>query len=169
MSGNNISKYPQIPKQFIDAFAKLILLSQKSNRYGDLPISACLCDDTGKIVSIARNQIEELSDATKHAEIVAIANCCQILKTSHLSELTLLCTLEPCIMCAGAILNGKIKRVIFGAYDLKFGAGFSVWDLLRDPLSPHHPEVYGGYKEKECSKMLEDFFKDIRFKKTKLD
>ncbi|MDR0951042.1 MAG: nucleoside deaminase [Candidatus Ancillula sp.] len=129
----------------------------------DIPIAALIYNpQTDLIIAGAVNQKEIEIDPTEHAEIIAIRKASKINKSSNLTGLTLITTLEPCQMCAGAILNSKISKVIFGAWDEKFGAAGSVWDLLRDPLSPSHPEVIGGVLAEDSKQILQDFFKKIR-------
>ncbi|MDR1861867.1 MAG: nucleoside deaminase [Candidatus Ancillula sp.] len=126
---------------------------------GVIPVGALVVDTTGTVVALARNR-DNLP--TEHAEILAINDACAKLKLNKLRGFTLYTTLEPCIMCSGAILNSQISRVVFGAWDSKFGAAGSVWDILRDPASPHHPETLGGVLEDECSTLLTRFFFALR-------
>jgi tRNA(adenine34) deaminase len=124
-----------------------------------VPVGVVVVDDRGVVVVCAHNSS---SSPTHHAEILAIEQACHRLNLTKLTGFTLVTTLEPCIMCAGAILNAQIDQVVFAAWDDKFGASGSVWDLLRDPRSPHHPQVYSGVLSDESSKLLTNFFCELR-------
>jgi tRNA(adenine34) deaminase len=108
------------------------------------------------------NLREQDNDPTAHAEIVAIRNAASKIGNYRLDELTMVVTLEPCGMCAGAIAQSRIKRLIFGSFDEKYGAVGSVWDLLRDARAIYKPEVLSGVLEKECGELLTDFFSTKR-------
>ena len=126
----------------------------------DVPVGAVVIDASGALIARAHNQREATGDPTAHAEIVAIRNAASRLQNSRLDGCTLIVTLEPCAMCAGAIAQSRISRVIFGAWDEKAGAVGSVWDVLRDPRSIFKVEVTAGILEKECAALLKDFFSD---------
>jgi tRNA(adenine34) deaminase len=128
----------------------------------DVPVAAIVLDTSGVAVATTTNVKERALDPTGHAEAVAIREAAQKLQTTSLQGCTLITTLEPCIMCAGAILLAHIDTVVFGAWDEKFGASGSVWDLLRDPRAPHHPQVFGGLLADECSLPPRGFFRSIR-------
>lgn len=125
---------------------------------GDVPVAAILLDAAGNRLATGRNERELSHDPTAHAEIVAIRRAAQRLGRWHLEDTTLVVTLEPCAMCAGAILQARIPRVVFGAWDEKAGAVGSVNDLLRDRRLPHRVEVVAGMLEAECAGLLVDFF-----------
>lgn len=125
---------------------------------GDVPVAALVLDDAGVLIGAGRNERELTGDPTAHAEIVAIRAAARALGSWHLEHTTLVVTLEPCTMCAGAILQSRIPRVIFGAWDDKAGAAGSVLDVLRDRGLPHRVEVIAGVREAECAAMLRDFF-----------
>ena len=133
-------------------------LAKKAANKGDVPVGALVVDDTGTIIGIGANLREQDNDPTAHAEIVAIRNAAKKQGNYRLDDLTLVVTLEPCGMCAGAIAQSRIKRLVFGSFDEKYGAVGSVWDLLRDPRAIYKPEVLSGVLEKECGELLRDFF-----------
>ena len=125
---------------------------------GDVPVGALVVDDSGSILGMGANLREQDNDPTAHAEIVAIRNAASKIGNYRLDDLTMVVTLEPCGMCAGAIAQSRIKRLVFGSFDEKYGAVGSVWDLLRDPRAIYKPEVLSGVMEKECGDLLSDFF-----------
>jgi tRNA(adenine34) deaminase len=127
---------------------------------GDVPVAAMVLDEGGAIVSVACNTKERDHDPTAHAEIIALRLAGHALETANLTGHTLVVTLEPCVMCAGAIAQARISRLVFGAWDPKAGAAGSVHDLVRDRTLPHRVhEVVGGVLEQECQKLLTDFFR----------
>lgn len=125
---------------------------------GDVPIGAVVLDPSGNVVAVGRNERETLHDPTGHAEIVALRRAGAALGTWNLTGCTLAVTLEPCTMCAGAIVLARIARLVFGAWDPKAGAVGSLWDVVRDRRLNHRPEVVGGVREHECGALLADFF-----------
>jgi tRNA(adenine34) deaminase len=135
-----------------------ILLAKETAIKGDVPVGALVVDDSGHIVGQGANLREQENDPTAHAEIVAIRNAAKKIGNYRLDELTMVVTLEPCGMCAGAIAQSRIKRLVFGSFDEKYGAVGSVWDLLRDSRAIYKPEVLSGVLENECSQLLSDFF-----------
>jgi tRNA(adenine34) deaminase len=128
----------------------------------DVPVGALLIDPSGTVIAAGRNEREKLQDPTAHAEIVAIRAAAEARGDWHLPDLTLVVTLEPCVMCAGAILNARIPRVVFGAWDDKAGAVGSVNDLLRDRRLNHRVEVTAGVEADACAALLLDFFQARR-------
>jgi tRNA(adenine34) deaminase len=128
----------------------------------DVPIGAVIIDSHGSVIASAANNREALSDPTGHAEIVAIREAAQKLGDWRLTGCTLVVTLEPCVMCAGAIQAARIPKVIFGAYDPAVGAAGSRYDLLRDEKLGQQTEVIGGVLQEECAELIERFFKDKR-------
>ena len=139
-----------------------ISLAYEVKTSGDVPVGALVVSETGEILSTGKNEREKDNDPTAHAETVAIRKASEKIGNWRLDDLTLVVTLEPCAMCAGAILQSRIKRLVFGAFDSKCGAVGSVWDLLRDPRAMHKPEVISGVLEDECGQLLKDFFIDKR-------
>ena len=135
-----------------------ILLAKEAAIKGDVPVGALVIDDDGNILGMGANLREQDNDPTAHAEIVAIRNAASEIGNYRLDDLTMVVTLEPCGMCAGAIVQSRIKRLVFGLFDEKYGAVGSVWDLLRDTRAIYKPEVLSGVLEKECSELLVDFF-----------
>ena len=134
-----------------------IALAQASLASNDVPVGALVIDSSGKIIASGTNEREAKSDPTAHAEIVALRKAAT--NGWRLDNHTLVVTLEPCAMCAGAIAQARISKVIFGAWDEKAGAAGSVWDVLRDPRAIHRVEVESGVLEKECAALLSDFFR----------
>ena len=135
-----------------------ILLAKEAATKGDVPVGALVVDDAGTIVGMGANLREQDNDPTAHAEIVAIRNAAKKLGNYRLDDLTMVVTLEPCGMCAGAIAQSRIKRLVFGSFDEKYGAVGSVWDLLRDTRAIYKPEVISGVLEDECAQLLSEFF-----------
>ncbi|MCU1506274.1 MAG: tRNA(adenine34) deaminase [Microbacteriaceae bacterium] len=129
---------------------------------GDVPVAAFVLDAAGNRIGSGRNAREKSNDPTAHAEILAIREAAESLGDWHLEHTTLVVTLEPCIMCAGAILNSRIPRVVFGAWDEKAGAVGSVYDLLRDRRLPHRVEVFAGVQADACATLLREFFEAKR-------
>jgi tRNA(adenine34) deaminase len=127
---------------------------------GDVPVGALIVNQDGVIIGKGLNEKEAHNDPTAHAEIVAIRNATSRLQKSRLDGCTIVVTLEPCAMCAGAIAQSRISHLVFGAWDEKAGAVGSVWDVLRDPRSIFKVEVTAGVLEKECAILLKDFFSD---------
>ena len=127
---------------------------------GDVPVGAIVINSEGVVVGKGFNEREAGNDPTAHAEIVAIRSAASRLQKSRLDGCTLIVTLEPCAMCAGAIAQSRISKVVFGAWDEKAGAVGSVWDVLRDPRSIFKVEVAAGVLESECAELLTEFFKD---------
>ena len=137
-----------------------LAIAQRAFSTGDVPVGAIVVNADGIVVGSGFNEREANNDPTAHAEVVAIRNAAQFLKSSRLDGCTLVVTLEPCAMCAGAIAQSRISKVVFGAWDEKAGAVGSVWDVLRDPRSIFKVEVQAGVLEQECAELLTDFFKD---------
>ena len=129
---------------------------------GDVPVGAVLVDPDGTVVAVGKNERELLGDPTAHAEIVAIRAASNLVAGWRLSDLTLVVTLEPCAMCAGAIQASRIGRVVFGAWDERVGAAGSRYDLLRDARLGSAIEVISGVLETECSEVLKQFFEERR-------
>ena len=129
---------------------------------GDVPVGAIVVNDAGEILGTGQNLREQNNDPTAHAEIAALRNASEKLGSWRLDDLTLVVTLEPCAMCAGAILQSRIKRLVFAAWDEKAGAVGSVMDVIRDPRALTKVEVITGIMEKECSDVLTDFFNTKR-------
>ena len=126
--------------------------------HDDVPVGAVLLDPSGATVAAAGNERELAQDPTAHAELLALRRAAETLGSWRLTDHTLVVTLEPCTMCAGALVLARVSRLIFGAYDAKAGAVASLWDVVRDPRLNHRVEVSGGVLEAECGALLRDFF-----------
>ena len=129
---------------------------------GDVPVGAVVLDRAGAVVAIGHNERERVHDPTAHAELLALRRAGAAVGSWQLTGCTLAVTLEPCVMCAGALVLARVDRLVFGAWDPKSGAAGSVWDLVRDRRHNHRPEVIGGVLEAECSALLQEFFLDRR-------
>jgi tRNA(adenine34) deaminase len=129
---------------------------------GDVPIGAVVLDPGGAVIGRGRNVREADADPTGHAEIVALREAAQAVGEWRLSGCTLVVTLEPCTMCAGALVLSRVDRLVFGAYDEKAGAVGSLWDVVRDRRLNHRPEVVSGVLADESSALLDDFFRAHR-------
>ena len=129
---------------------------------GDVPVGAVIVDAAGEIVARGRNEKELLGDPTAHAEIVAIREATSLLGDWRLEGMTLVVTLEPCVMCAGAIQAARISRVVFGAWDEKVGASGSLYDLVRDKRLGTEVEVIPDVLGDEAGSMLKEFFSQKR-------
>ncbi len=139
---------------------RAISLARAAGERGEIPVGAVI-EKNGEIIAEGSNRREELKSSLAHAEIEAINAACERLGDWRLSGCTLYVTLEPCPMCAGAIINSRIDRVVFGAYDLRWGSLESVVDLSHLPYDSV-PEVYGGICEDECAALMSDFFDKLR-------
>lgn len=149
--------------EYIEAMAKAIELARVAkSTSGDVPVAAIILNNKGEVISTGVNQRELQNNPIAHAEIVAIQKAANALGDWRLDGCTLIVTLEPCAMCAGAIAQARIPRLVFGAWDPKAGAVGSQWDLLRDPRQLHKLEVISGILEKECSDLLGQFFNELR-------
>jgi tRNA(adenine34) deaminase len=124
---------------------------------GDVPIGAVVLDAAGSVIGSGHNVRERDGDPTGHAELVAVRRAAEAVGEWRLSGCTLVVTLEPCTMCAGAIVLARLDRLVFGAFDPKAGAVGSLWDVVRDRRLNHRPEVVGGVLAEECSALLDDF------------
>ena len=134
--------------------------AKKAYDKAEVPIGAVLVDDNGEVVATGHNMRETWHDATAHAELIAIQEACRKLQRWRLSGLTLYVTIEPCPMCAWAVLQAGIKTVYFGSYNLQYGAMGSVLDLPK--LAHSKVKIYGGIQEEICDRIIADFFKKIR-------
>ena len=139
--------------------------AQKAYNKLEIPVGAVIVKD-GKIISKAHNIKEEKQDTTKHAEIIAIQKASKKLETWRLNDCEMYVTLEPCSMCAGAIIQSRIKKVYIGTMDPKTGACGSVLNLFEDYKFNHKVEYETGIMQKECEKILKDFFKELRNQKS---
>jgi tRNA(adenine34) deaminase len=126
--------------------------------HGDVPVGAVVIDQAGTVLASAGNEREIRHDPTAHAELLALREASRQLRSWRLTGLTLVVTLEPCTMCAGALVLARIARLVFGAFDPKAGAVSSLFDVVRDPRLNHRVDIRGGVLEAECGALLKDFF-----------
>lgn len=133
--------------------------AQRAPATGDVPVGAVLLDARGDVLARARNAREATGDPTAHAEILAVRAAAERLGTWRLTGCTLVVTLEPCTMCAGATVLARLDRLVYGAVDEKAGAAGSLWDTVRDRRLNHRPEVIHGVLAPECGRLLTDFFR----------
>lgn len=136
---------------------KAILEAKNALMHDDVPIGAVIVKN-GAIIGRGHNQVEQLQDPTAHAEILAITSACNTLGTDRLDNCTLYVTVEPCVMCTGAIILSKIDMVVFGAFEPKTGACGSVYHIPGEGKLNHKPQVYSGILEEDCKGLLLDFF-----------
>ncbi len=147
--------YKQLMQQAIE-------LAKGASNFDDVPVGALIVNEQGEILATGQNLREKDSDPTAHAEMVAIKNAGNKIGNWRLDDLTLVVTLEPCVMCAGAIAQSRMKRLVFGAFDEKAGAVGSIWDVIRDPRALTKVEVVSGVLADECAVLLKDFFNKKR-------
>ncbi len=132
--------------------------ARSASDHGDVPIGAVVLDPTGRVIASAGNERELTGDPTAHAEVLALRRASAVVGEWRLDGCTLVVTLEPCTMCAGASVLARVERIIFGAFDDKAGAIASLFDVVRDPRLNHRPEVTSGVRADECAVLLRDFF-----------
>jgi tRNA(adenine34) deaminase len=137
---------------------RALAVARRAPRTSDVPIGALVLDADGTELAAARNAREALADPTAHAEVLALRAAAALTGSWRLDGATLVVTVEPCTMCAGAIGLARVSRVVFGAWEPKTGAVGSRWDVLRDRRAPHRPEVVGGVLADECAALLAEFF-----------
>ena len=149
-------------REYVSLMQEALRLAQVAADCGEVPVGAVVVDASGVIIGRGSNLREKDADPLSHAEILAIRQAAAYAKSWNLSDCTLVVTLEPCPMCAGAILQTHISSVVFGAWDSKLGACGSVWDILRDPHIGSHPQVFGSVCESQCVQLLRNFFENHR-------
>jgi tRNA(adenine34) deaminase len=135
-----------------------LLLAKDAAGHNDVPVGAVIVNQNGKVIGRGKNEREKNNDPLAHAELIAIREAAKSLNSWRFDDATLIVTLEPCAMCAGAIAQSRFARVVFGAFDEKAGAAGSVWDLIRDPRLPNKIEVITGLLADESAEVLKDFF-----------
>ena len=140
------------------ALAAALTVAREALARGEVPIGAVVLDPSGAVIASSHNEREVGHDPTGHAEVLALRRAGAALGSWRLDGCTLAVTLEPCTMCAGALVLARVSRLVFGAWDPKAGAVGSLWDVVRDRRLNHRPEVAGGVCEAECSALLTDFF-----------
>ena len=138
--------------------------AQKAYDEGEIPIGAVLVDESGTVVSRGHNMRETWQDATAHAEIIAIREACRLLNRWRLSGLTLFVTIEPCPMCAGALVMSRVDRVVYGSADSKAGAAESLFNVTSNPALNHQLQVTAGVLQDECAGIMKRFFAQRRRK-----
>jgi len=144
------------------AMKQALELAAKASQQGDVPVGAIVLNPLGEVVGQGFNTREVDNDPINHAEIVALREAATAHGSWRLDNHTLVVTLEPCTMCAGAAVQARIGRIVFGAFDEKAGAVGSLWDVVRDRRLPHRPEVVSGVLAEECGAILSEFFKSHR-------
>ena len=147
--------YKQLMQQAIE-------LARGASNFDEVPVGALIVNEQGEILATGQNLREKDNDPIAHAEMVAIKNAGEKIGNWRLVDLTLVVTLEPCVMCAGAIAQSRMKRLVFGAFDEKAGAVGSIWDVIRDPRALTKVEVVSGVLADECAVLLKDFFNKKR-------
>ena len=148
--------------EFNETMRLALDLAAKASQQGDVPVGAIVMNSNGDVVGQGFNTREVDNDPMNHAEIVAMREAAIANNSWRLDDHTLVVTLEPCTMCAGAAVQARIGRIVFGAFDEKAGAVGSLWDVVRDRRLPHRPEVVSGVLADECGAVLSEFFKNHR-------
>lgn len=151
-----------VQQQFAERMRAIVSDARLAPATGDVPVSAVVLDAHGRVIGAGRNERELRHDPTAHAEVLALRQAAERLGDWQLTGTTLVVTLEPCVMCAGAILAARVPRVVFGAWDEKAGAAGSVYDVLRDRRLNHRVEVFAGVEADACGRLLEEFFASRR-------
>lgn len=148
--------------EFATPMHRALELAREAAAAGEVPVGAVLIDQSGAIVGEARNRVEELGDATAHAEMLALSEAARARDDRRLSGLTLVVTLEPCAMCAMAAVWSRIDRIVYGAADPKAGAAWSLYNIPQDRRLNHHIELVDGVNAEESAQLLGDFFEERR-------
>jgi len=139
-----------------------LLLAKEAANHGDVPVGGIIVDEKGEVIGRGKNERVKNNDPLAHAEIVAIKDAASNLSNWRFDQLTLIVTLEPCAMCAGAIAQSRFKRLVFGSFDERGGAAGSIWDLIRDARALTQIEVVSGVLADDCALVLSDFFASKR-------
>ena len=139
-----------------------LLLAKEAANHGDVPVGAIIVDEKGAVIGRGKNERVKNNDPLAHAEIMAIKDAASKLSNWRFDQLTLIVTLEPCAMCAGAIAQSRFERLVFGSFDEKAGAAGSMWDLIRDARALTQIEVVSGVLADDCALVLSDFFASKR-------
>ena len=139
-----------------------LLLAKDAANHGDVPVGAIIVDEKGAVIGKGKNERVKNNDPLAHAEIMAIKDVSKKLSNWRFDQLTLIVTLEPCAMCAGAIAQSRFERLVFGSFDEKAGAAGSIWDLIRDARALTQIEVVSGVLAEDCALVLSDFFASKR-------
>ena len=149
-------------RRYEPAMQQALLAAREAGLRGDVPVGAVILGPDGSSIAVGSNERELMGDPTAHAEVVAIRRAAEALGRWRLTGCTLVVTLEPCTMCAGAIVAARIDHLVFGAFDDKAGAVTSLFDVLRDPRLNHRPRVTSGVLKADCAALLEEFFTSRR-------
>jgi tRNA(adenine34) deaminase len=152
-----VSEYSGL-SQWEDPMRLALDQARMAARHGDVPVGAVIVDQAGSVLGAAGNEREIRHDPTAHAEILVLREASRRLRSWRLTGLTLVVTLEPCTMCAGALVLARVARLVFGAFDPKAGAVSSLFDVVRDPGLNHRVDVRSGILEDECGALLKEFF-----------
>ena len=139
-----------------------LLLAKEAANHGDVPVGAIIVNENGAVIGRGKNERVKNNDPLAHAEIMAIKDAASKLSNWRFDQLTLIATLEPCAMCAGAIAQSRFERLVFGSFDEKAGAAGSIWDLIRDARALTQIEVVSGVLADDCALVLSDFFASKR-------
>lgn len=142
----------------LDAMHAALALAREAGEAGEVPIGAVVLNASGNVVGFGRNEREASADPTAHAEVMALRSAASSGGSWRLDECTLVVTLEPCTMCAGALVLARIQRLVFGAWNEELGAVGTLWDVVRDRRLNHRPEVVSGVLADECGALLQEFF-----------
>jgi tRNA(adenine34) deaminase len=145
-----------------EVMLQALLIAKDAANHGDVPVGAVVVDDFGVVIGSGKNERVKNNDPLAHAEMVAIKSVAKNLTNWRFDQLTMVVTLEPCAMCAGAITQSRFKRLVFGSFDQKAGAVVSIWDLIRDPRALTQIEVVSGVLAESSSQLLSDFFASKR-------
>ena len=150
--------YLDVDEPFMDL---AVAEAKQAAAAGEVPVGAIVVSD-GVVIACAFNQPIRLKDATAHAEIRAIREACLSQGNYRLSNATMYCTVEPCMMCAGAMIHARLARLVFGTSDPKAGSAGSIYNVLTDPRLNHRVDVVSGIREEECARLLREFFAERR-------
>lgn len=149
-------------KDYEQVMRSALEYAQSAANLGEVPVGAVVIDEAGQIIGVGHNDREASHNPLGHAEVVALSAAAVHLGSWRLDGCTLVVTLEPCTMCAGAAVQSRIASIVFGAFDEKAGAVGSLWDVVRDRRLPHRPVVVSGVLASECAQILSDFFTSAR-------
>jgi len=149
-------------REYEQAMRIALEYAKKAAIQGDVPVGAVVLDEAGSVIGAGDNDREDSHNPLGHAEVVALSAAAVQMNSWRLDGCTLVVTLEPCTMCAGAAVQSRISRIVFGAFDEKAGAVGSLWDVVRDRRLPHRAEVVSGVLASECAQILSDFFASAR-------
>lgn len=148
---------------FHDTYMQMALdQAEKAFHAEEVPVGAVLINSSGSLLASSHNRVIGLCDASAHAEILALRKAGEALQNYRLPQTTLYVTIEPCVMCMGALIHARVRRIVFGAADPRWGAAGSLYNLGTDGRLNHHPEIIGGVLEAACRQLMVDFFRQKR-------